>query len=46
MTTTINFNEQVLLTIQERPNAVFHSGCKMFTWTCNDNPIKVEVILY
>lgn len=41
MTTTINFKDQTLLTIQERSNAPFHSGCKMYTWTCNDNAIKV-----
>jgi len=45
MTTIVNFKEQTLLTIQERSNAPFYSGCKMFTWTCNDNPIKVEFIL-
>ncbi|CAF1290940.1 unnamed protein product [Rotaria sp. Silwood1] len=40
MTTIINFKEQTLLTIQDRQNVIFHSGCKMYTWTCNDNPIK------
>jgi hypothetical protein len=46
MTTVINFKEQIILTIQERSNAPFHSGCKMFNWSSNDNPIKVELILY
>ncbi len=46
MTTVINFKEQIILTIQERSNAPFHSGCKMFNWSSNDNPIKVEMILY
>jgi hypothetical protein len=42
MTTTINFKEQAILTLQERSNAPFHSGCKMFTWTSNENPIRVD----
>ncbi|CAF1366306.1 unnamed protein product [Adineta ricciae] len=40
MTTELNFKEQAFLQIQDRPNAPFHSGCKMFTWTCNQSPIK------
>ena len=43
MTGVINFKEQTILTIQERSNLPFHSGCKMFTWTCNENPIKVTI---
>jgi hypothetical protein len=46
MTTIINFKEQTVLTIQERSNAPFYSGCKMFTWTCDENPIKVIFILF
>jgi hypothetical protein len=45
MTTTINFKDQTVLTVQERSNAPFNSGCKMFTWTCsNDSPIRVDFI--
>ena len=43
MTVNINFKEQTVLTIQERSNAPFNSGCKMLTWTCNENSIKVEI---
>jgi len=46
MTTIINFKEQTLLTIQERSNAPFHSGCKMFTWTSDENTIKVIYVFY
>ncbi|CAF0983043.1 unnamed protein product [Adineta steineri] len=40
MTTEIIFKEQIPLTRQERSNAAFHAGCKMFSWSCNDNAIK------
>ncbi|UJR36909.1 hypothetical protein I4U23_029622 [Adineta vaga] len=40
MTSEIKFKEQTFLTIQDRSNAPFHSGCKMLTWICNENPIK------
>lgn len=42
LTMNINFKEQTVLTIQEHSNATFHSGCKMFTWTCPESPIKVK----
>ncbi len=44
MTTVINFKDQQILTIQDRSNAPFHSGCKMLSWTCIENPIRVEFI--
>jgi hypothetical protein len=40
--TAINFKEQTILTIPERGNAPFHSGCKMYSWTCDDQPIQVD----
>ena len=39
--TAIHFKEQTSLTIQDRPNAPFHSGCKLFSWACDGHPIKV-----
>ncbi|CAF1579430.1 unnamed protein product [Rotaria magnacalcarata] len=40
MTTIISFKEQTQLTLQDRPNALIQSGCKMYTWKCSDAPIK------